>query len=108
MHASIPAYVALADQCNHPVSILMQAQPQLPGTLESLHVQQRRDVLLEVRVNARGDVTLVKMLQSSHTRDLDTAADRAARNSRYSPAMVDCKPKAGETLFRVTYDPAQE
>lgn len=86
----------------------MQAAPQLPGTLESLRIAQRRDVLLEVLLDARGQVTLVRVLQPAKNRDLDSAAVRAAYASRYSPAMVNCKPKPGETLMRVTYDPTQE
>ncbi len=108
MHANIAAYIAFADTCNHPATIVMQAAPQLPGTLEGLHVKQRREVLLEVSIDRRGQVTFVKNLQPSKIRDLDTAAVRAAYASRYSPAMTDCKPEAGETLFRVVYDPAAE
>lgn len=108
MHANIAAYIAFADPCNHPAHIVMQAAPALPGTLEGLHVQQRRDVLLEVLVDARGQVTFVKVLQPARNRDLDNAAVRAAYTSRYSPAMSDCKPRRGETLFRVIYDPARE
>lgn len=108
MHANIAAYVALDDTCNHRTRIVMQAAPQLPGTLASLHVAQRRDVLLEVLVDERGRVTFVKILQPAHNRDLDSAAVRAAYASRYSPAMVNCKPKPGQTLLRVTYDPAAD
>ena len=108
MHANIAAYIALADTCNHPTQIVMQAAPQLPGTLDSLRIHERRDVLLEVLVDERGQVTFVKVLQPAHNRDLDSAAVRAAYASRYSPAMVDCKPKRGQTLLRVVYDPARE
>lgn len=108
MHASLATYMAFADTCNHPAYVVMQAAPQLPGTLEGLHVTRPRDVLLEVLVDERGQVTFVKVLQSAHNRDLDTAAVRAAYSSRYSPAMVNCKPKRGQTLFRVLYDPARE
>lgn len=108
MHANIAAYVAFGDTCNHPSQIIMQAAPQLPGTLASLHVSQRRIVLLEVLVDDRGQMTFVKVLQPAHNRDLDTGAVRAAYEGRYSPAMVNCKPKAGQTLLRVIYDPAQE
>lgn len=86
----------------------MQAAPQLPGTLEGLRIHQRRDVLLEVLVDARGQVTFVKVLQPAKNRDLDNAAVRSAYASRYSPALVKCKPKAGQTLFRVIYDPDKE
>ena len=108
MHANMAAYVAFADQCNHPAAIVMQALPQLPGTLESLHVTQRREVLLEVVLDARGQPALIKMLQPTKNRDLDSAAVRAARASTYSPAMSNCKPARGETLFRVVYDPESE
>ncbi|HET9095564.1 MAG TPA: TonB family protein [Candidatus Baltobacteraceae bacterium] len=108
MHANITAYIAFADSCNHPAQIVMQAAPQLPGTLEGLRIHERRDVLLEVLVDERGQVTFVKVLQPAHNRDLDTAALRAAYASRYSPAMANCKPKRGQTLFRVIYDPARE
>ena len=86
----------------------MQAQAQLPGTLESLKIRARRDVLLEVLLDERGQVTLVKVLPPAKTRDLDTAAVRSAYASRYSPAMVNCKPRRGQTLFPVVYDPAAE
>lgn len=85
----------------------MQAAPQLPGTLEGLRIHERLDVLLEVLLDERGQVTLVKVLQPAHNRDLDSAAVRAANASRYSPAMMNCKPKRGQTLFRVIYDPAR-
>ena len=86
----------------------MQAAPQLPGTLEGLRIHQRRDVLLEVLVDARGQVTFVKVLQPAKNRDLDNAAVRSAYASSYSPALVNCKPKPGQTLFRVIYDPDKE
>lgn len=108
MHANNAAYIAFFDTCNHRAAVVMQASPQLPGTLESLHVKERREVLLEVLVDARGQVTFVKTLQPAKNRDLDTAAVRSAYASRYSPAMVNCKPKPGETFFRVIYDPAAE
>ncbi|HET6895525.1 MAG TPA: energy transducer TonB [Candidatus Baltobacteraceae bacterium] len=108
MHANIAAYVAFADQCNHPAAIVMQAAAQLPGTLEGLKIRTHREVLLEVLVDARGQVTFVKMLQPAKNRDLDSAAVRSAYASRYSPAMVHCKPKPGQTLFRVVFDPAAE
>ena len=108
MHANNAAYIAFVDQCNHPALIVMQSAPQLPGTLESLHVRERREVLLEVLVDQRGEVTFVKVLQPAHNRDLDTGAVRAAYASRYSPAMVSCKPRRGQTLLRVVYDPARE
>lgn len=108
MHATIAAYIAFADSCNHPAAIVMQAAPQLPGTLEGLRIHQRRDVLLEVLVDARGQVTFVKVLQPAKNRDLDNAAVRSAYASRYSPALVNCKPKAGQALFRVIYDPDKE
>lgn len=108
MHANIAAYVAFADQCNHPAAVVMQAQPQLPGTLASLHVTQRREVLLEISLDASGQVTFVKVLQRAKNRDLDSASVRAAYASRYSPAMVRCKPKPGQAFLRFTYDPSQE
>lgn len=108
MHANIAAYVAFADPCNHPASVVMQAAPHLPGTLAGLHITQRRDVLLEVVVDPRGEVGFVKMLQPARNRDLDSAAVRAAYASRYSPAMVNCRPKRGETLFHIIYDPGTE
>lgn len=108
MHANIAAYVAFADPCNHQASIVMQSQAQLPGTLESLKIRTRREVLLEVLLDERGQVTFVKVLQPAKNRDLDSAAVRSAYASRYSPAMVNCKPKRGQTLFRVVYDPQAE
>jgi TonB family protein len=108
MHANMEALLAFADPCNHAPAIVMQAMPQLPGTLESLHITQRREVLLEVVLDKRGQVTLVKMLASTKNRDLDSAAVRSARASTYSPAMVHCRPARGETLFRVLYDPDTE
>lgn len=108
MHATNAAYLAFLDNCNHRTATVIQAPPQLPGTLESLHVKNRRDVLLEVLVDARGQVTFVKVLQPAHNRDLDSAAVRSAYASTYSPAMVDCKPKSGQVILRVVYDPAAE
>lgn len=108
MHANNAAYIAFLDTCNHRTAIVIQAPPRLPGTLESLHVKDRRDVLLEVLVDARGQVTFVKVLQPAHNRDLDTAAVRSAYASTYSPAMVNCKPKPGEVILHVVYDPAAE
>jgi TonB family protein len=108
MHATDAAFLAFADTCNHSAAIVMQAAPQLPGTLEALHIKQRREVLLEVLIDARGQVTFVKNLQPAKNRDLDTAAIRSAYASRYSPPMVNCKPKRGQLLFRVIYDPASE
>jgi TonB family protein len=108
MHANMTAFVAFADRCNHQAAVVMQAAPQLPGTLESLRVTQPREVLLEVVLDKRGNVTAIEMLSPAKNRDLDSAAVRAARISTYSPAMMNCRPARGETLFRVLYDPATE
>lgn len=108
MHANNAAFIALFDQCSHRTHIVMQEPPQLPGTLAGLHITQTRIVLLEVSVDARGQVTFVKVLQPAKNRDLDSAAVRAAYASTYSPAMVRCKPAAGQTLFRVIYDPSAQ
>lgn len=108
MHASLAAYIAFADPCNHRASIIMQAPAQLPGSLHGLRIRQRREVLLEVFLDARGQVTFVKVLQPAKNRDLDSAAIRAAYASRFSPAMRGCKIIGGQTLMRVIYDPAAE
>jgi TonB family protein len=108
MHANVAAYLAFTDACNRPAGVIAQAMPQLPGTLEGLHVRERRDVLVRVSVDARGQVTFVKLVQPAKNRDLDSAAVRAAYVSRYSPAMVRCRPKPGDTFVRVTYDPSME
>jgi TonB family protein len=75
-----------------------------PGWPEfARRVPGTRQVAIAVEIAPNGKVRSLRVLQSSGDVALDTAAMRAAQQSTYAPKIVDCKPRAGTFIFRVTF-----
>ncbi len=65
-----------------------------------------RDREVEVTVGPSGNLIGVKVYKSSSNMAIDQAALRAARQSTYSPKLVDCAARrTGDYLFRVDFQP---
>lgn len=62
------------------------------------------EVLLRIQVDARGVPVQVDVASSSGSRDLDRAAQRAARRWRFRPAMRDGSPSAGTVTVPIRFD----
>lgn len=60
-------------------------------------------VQVEVSLAASGAVTSVAVLRSAGFAPLDDAALRAARQSTYAPEVRDCRPVAGDYVFRADF-----
>ncbi|MEN1940357.1 TonB family protein [Luteimonas sp. MJ246] len=62
------------------------------------------EVMLRIQVDARGVPAQVDIAASSGSRDLDRAAQRAARRWRFRPAMQDGSPVAGTVTVPIRFD----
>ncbi len=62
-------------------------------------------VEVEVTVAPSGNLVDAKVYKSSSNMSIDQAALRAARQSTYSPKLVDCQPTQGDYLFRADFQP---
>lgn len=62
------------------------------------------EVLLRIHVDARGVPSEVEVASSSGSRDLDRAAQAAARRWRFRPAMRDGSPVAGMVNVPIVFD----
>jgi len=63
-------------------------------------------ILVAVTIDANGKLVDAHILRSSNNMALDQTALRAARNSSYSPTIVNCQATTGSYIFRVAMDPA--
>jgi TonB family protein len=72
-------------------------EPAYPAMLKAQGIEG--DVLLSVSIDARGQVTSVSIVQSSGQEAFDRAAQQAALEERFSPALRDGQPVA----FTLTY-----
>ncbi|WP_132999683.1 energy transducer TonB [Luteimonas arsenica] len=62
------------------------------------------EVLLRIHVDARGVPAQVDVASTSGSRDLDRAAQAAARRWRFRPAMRDGNPVAGVVNVPITFE----
>jgi TonB family protein len=62
-------------------------------------------VEVEVTVGPSGNLVEARVVKSSGNLSIDEAALRAARESTYSPKLVDCNPVQGNYLFRAKVQP---
>jgi TonB family protein len=93
---------AAPTNCDHPAKVLAPAGPTEPFDVYEA-VYRAPVVVVNVTVGANGNLEAASIVQSSGRVDVDRAALRAAHESRFAPAMKNCKPIAGTTLFRVGY-----
>ena len=62
-------------------------------------------VEIEVTVGPSGNLVGAKIYKSGNNMAIDQAALRAARESTYSPKLVDCQPTTGDYLFKADFQP---
>lgn len=96
------ASVTAPTTCDHPPTVTIPAAPTEPYDVYEA-VYQSELVVIKVLVSAKGSLTSAWIVQSSGRVDVDQQALRAARESKFAPAMKNCKPVSGMTLFRVGY-----
>jgi TonB family protein len=65
----------------------------------------RSTVEVEVSVGPVGSVLGTRVTKSSGNSLIDDATVRAARESTYSPKLVNCQPTQGSYLFRAVFQP---
>ncbi len=87
-------------KCNHPASVVTPAVPAIPT---SFHANGYATALVSLDQN--GNVLGVKIAHSSGYAVLDNATRTAALKSTYAPAVKQCKPVAGQYLFKVKARP---
>ena len=78
------------------------AEPQMPPGLKA-----GGSVILAVTIAPNGSVTGLSLRKSSGNAQIDRSVLDAARHSKYSPKLVDCKAVAGSYLFRADFAPRQ-
>lgn len=83
-----------------------QVPPDYPEAARSLGLGPVT-VLVQVTISATGSLQSAKIYQSSNNMSIDQSALSAARQSSYSPKIVNCKPVEGTYLFRAQFDPNQ-
>ena len=79
-------------------------QPDYPESAKDLGLGAVT-VEVEVTVGASGNLVSASVYKSSNNSAIDQAALRAARQSTYSPRLVDCNPTTGDYLFRADFQP---
>ncbi|HEY6325595.1 MAG TPA: energy transducer TonB [Candidatus Cybelea sp.] len=62
-------------------------------------------VNVEVTVGPSGNLITASVYKSSSNMAIDQAALRAARQSSYSPKLINCQPTTGNYLFRADFQP---
>ena len=93
---------ATPESCTRYATVTTMVPPDFPvSALQMANGPARTEVM--VSLDANGRVTAEQVIQSSGVLALDESALRAAKESKYAPRMVDCKPVAGRYLFKVTF-----
>jgi TonB family protein len=101
-------YLAAAVTCSVPnkdATVTHMVSPDFPQSARtfSRFVGTAR---VAVTVSPTGTMESARIVQSTGNFALDQAALMAARQSTYSPKVVDCQPVTGDYLFMVTFDAA--
>ncbi len=91
-----------ADCKDSPSNVVTPVAPAFPKSAKVMHVI---NIVVVVRISASGHVSSTKVLQSSGLPAFDHAAVVAAAESKYRPAMHDCKAVSGAYLYHADYQP---
>ena len=94
-------------QCANPnveATVTNPVQPDYPESARDLGLGAVT-VEVEVTVGPSGNLVSAKVYKSSSNMAVDQAALRAARQSTYSPKLIDCSPTTGDYLFRADFQP---
>jgi TonB family protein len=89
---------------NASAAVLQQAPAYYPDSARFLNLGPAV-VTVSVTVDANGRMRSASIVKSSANLALDQAALRAARNSTFSPKVVDCTTVEGIYFMRVEIDP---
>lgn len=71
--------------------------------IQALRMGHQGLVMLAITINAAGGVVDVRVQQSSGYRELDRAAEEAARHWRFNPGLQGGKPVGGVVLVPVNF-----
>jgi len=93
--------------CNHNAFVVKPGVPGMPDDVGPLKPGQKLTVIVRVAIAADGTVSSATLTSPSGNVNLDAAALQAARQTTYSPKMVDCRAVAGDYMFQVTFEPNQ-
>jgi TonB family protein len=89
---------------NVEATVTNPVQPDYPESARDLGLGAVT-VEVEVTVGPSGNLITAKVYKSSSNMAIDQAALRAARQSTYSPKLVECSPTQGDYLFRADFQP---
>jgi TonB family protein len=79
-------------------------QPDYPESAKDIGIGPVT-VQVEVTVGPSGNLVSASIYKSANNMAIDQAALRAARESTYSPKLVDCNAVQGQYLFRADFQP---
>jgi protein TonB len=71
--------------------------------IQAIRQGHQGEVILAITINAAGEVVDVKVQKSSGYRELDRAAEDAARHWRFNPGIQNGKPSGGVVLVPVNF-----
>jgi TonB family protein len=80
--------------------VLTPAEPQTPHGLKA-----DASAIVSVTIAPNGSVTHANVWKTSGNAQIDRSVLEAARHSKYSPKLVDCKAVTGNYLFRADFAP---
>ncbi len=89
---------------NVEATVTSPVQPDYPESARDLGLGAV-SVEVEVTVGPSGNLVGAKVYKSSNNMSIDQSALRAARQSTYSPKLIDCAPTTGDYIFRADFQP---
>lgn len=102
-----PIVIADAPACktpDHGVVMVKAAQPTYPNSARILG-SGTVTTLVQVTIDANGNVANAQILKTSSLAALDQEALRVARASEYSPTIVNCTPQSADATLTITLAP---
>ena len=89
---------------NVEATVTNAVQPDYPESARDLGLGAV-SVEIEVTVGPSGNLISATVYKSASNMAIDQAALRAARQSAYSPKLINCQPTTGNYLFRADFQP---
>ena len=89
--------------CSHAAFVLKAAIPNTDA--EAFNGKGDPEALVDVALDANGDVQKARIERSSFNSAIDKAALDAATRSHYAPKMVNCTPVPGDFTFSLMANP---
>ncbi len=100
---STPATASIASTCAKPNVDATVTSPAMPKMPHGLTVKGTATVLVTIAPN--GSVKSASVSKTSGNAAIDNAVLDAARQSKYSPKLVNCQPVQGTYLFLAAFKP---